>query len=59
MLKGEKLDIENYSEKLEEMMFDYFFMIKKEYFMSLDKWASDSEYVAQVKEKYAQLDKEM
>ena len=59
MLKGEKADIEKYSEKLEEMMFDYFFMIKKEYYMSLDKWASDTDYVTQVKQKYAQVDQEM
>lgn len=59
MLKGEKTDIEKYSEKLEEMMFDFFNMIKKEYYMSLDKWASESEYVTQIKEKYAKIDQEM
>ena len=38
MLKGEKGDIEKYHEKLEEMMFDFFNMIKKEYIMSLEKY---------------------
>ena len=51
--------MEKYNEKLEEMMFDYFNMIKKEYFMSLDKWASDADYIASIKEKYAKIDQEM
>ena len=56
ILKGEKADIEAYSEKLEELMFDYFNMIKKEYYMALEKWASDDEYVKQIKDKYAKID---
>ena len=59
MLKGEKGDIEKYHEKLEEMMFDFFNMIKKEYIMSLEKYASDSNYLTEIKEKYKKIDEEM
>ena len=40
-------------------MFDFFNMIKKEYYMSLDKYATDSNYITQVKDEYAKIDKEM
>ena len=56
ILKGEKADNEKYIEKLQEMMFDYFNMIQKEYYMSLDKWAGDKDYVTQIKDKYALID---
>lgn len=40
-------------------MFDFFNMIKKEYYMALEKWAVDEQYVKEIKEKYAQIDQEM
>lgn len=40
-------------------MFDYFNMIKKEYYMTLDKWASDNDYIKEIKEKYAKIDQQM
>lgn len=40
-------------------MFDFFNMIRKEYYMSLDKYATENDYITQVKEAYAKIDKEM
>ena len=34
-------------------------MIRKEYYMSLDKWATDSEYVKKVKDEYKKIDQEL
>jgi len=37
ILKGEQNDIDGFVEKLQELIFDYFNMIKKEYYLTLDK----------------------
>ena len=34
-------------------------MIVKEYLMTIDKWGSDPEYVAAIKEEYSKIDKEL
>ena len=37
ILKGNQNDIDGFLEKLQELIFDYFNMIKKEYYLTLDK----------------------
>ena len=38
ILKGEKKDIADFDVKLQEITFDYFNIIVREYYMSVDKW---------------------
>lgn len=59
VLKGETEDLDKFVERLQEHLFDFFNMIRKEYYMSLDKWATDNDYVKQVKDEYAKVDKEL
>lgn len=59
ILKNEQNDIDGFVEKLQELIFDYFNMIKKEYYLTLDKQSSDLDYVKCVKEVYSKIDKEM
>lgn len=39
-------------------MFDYFNLIHQEYAMSLDKWGTDEDYLKQIKEGQAEIDKD-
>ena len=59
ILKGEKKDMEEFTVQLQDNVFDYFNLIIKEYYMSLDKWGADPEYVKIIKEEYAKIDKEV
>lgn len=45
ILKGEKQDMEKFTIQLQDIVFDYFNLIVKEYYMSLDKWGADPDYV--------------
>ena len=51
--------MEQFTVKLQDIIFDYFNLIVKEYYMALDKWSADDDYVKQVKEEYAKTDKEI
>ena len=59
ILKGEKKDMEEFTVALQDNVFDYFNLIVKEYYMSLDKWGADPEYVKIIKEEYVKIDKEV
>ena len=50
--------MEEYTIKLQDHVFDYFNLIVKEYYMSLDKWGADSDYVKTIKEEYKKIDDE-
>lgn len=58
-IKEENIDADAYTQKLQELIFDYFNMIKKEYYMALDKYATDPDYVKEIKEEHEKVDKEM
>ena len=58
-LRGETNALNNFTQQLQDYVFDYFNIIVKEYLMSLDKWGSDEDYVKQVKEGYGKVDKEI
>ena len=45
--------------KLQDYVFDYFNLIVKEYYLSLDKWSSDMEYVKLIKDEYEKIDKQI
>lgn len=51
--------MEQFTIHLQDIIFDYFNLIVKEYYMALDKWSADDDYVKQVKEEYAKIDKEV
>lgn len=50
--------MEKFTIALQDHVFDYFNLIVKEYYMSLDKWAADPEYVRIIKEEYKKIDDE-
>ena len=56
LLKSETKDMEMYTIQLQDHVFDYFNLIVKEYYMSLDKWGADDEYVKSIKEEYKKID---
>jgi len=58
ILKSETKDMEVYTIGLQDHVFDYFNLIVKEYYMSLDKWGADNEYVTLIKEEYKKIDDE-
>ena len=58
MLKTETKDMEEYTIQLQDHVFDYFNLIVKEYYMSLDKWGADNDYVKTIKEEYKKIDEE-
>jgi hypothetical protein len=58
ILKSETKDMETYTINLQDHVFDYFNLIVKEYYMSLDKWGADNEYVKLIKEEYKKIDDE-
>lgn len=39
VLKGEQEDVDKFTLLLQEVVFDYFNLIVKEYYMSIDKWS--------------------
>ena len=45
MLKKEEQDLEGFTLKLQETIFDYFNLITKEYYMTIDKLNGDLDYV--------------
>jgi hypothetical protein len=45
--------------QLQEVVFDYFNLIVKEYFMALDKWTSDIDYTNKIRDSYHKIDKEL
>lgn len=45
LLKSEKDDMEQFTIQLQDIIFDYFNLIVKEYYMALDKWSADTDYV--------------
>ena len=51
--------MEEFTVELQDNVFDYFNLIVKEYYMSLDKYGSDPDYVKIIKEEYAKIDKEV
>ena len=59
VLKGESAEMEKFTMKLQDYVFDYFNLIVKEYYLSLDKWGQDLEYTKAIKEKYDLIDKQM
>ena len=59
VLRGEANDINAFTQDIQDTVFDYFNMIVKEYLMTIDKWGSDPDYVAQIKEEYVKIDKEL
>jgi len=58
LLKTETKDMEEYTIQLQDHVFDYFNLIVKEYYMSLDKWGADNDYVKTIKEEYKKIDEE-
>ena len=58
MLKTETKYREEYTIQLQDHGFDYFNLIVKEYYMSLDKWGADNDYVKTIKEEYKKIDEE-
>ena len=58
MLKTETKDMEEYTIQLQDHVFDYFNLIVKEYYMSLDKRGADNDYVKTIKEEYKKIDEE-
>ena len=50
--------MEGYTIQLQDHVFDYFNLIVKEYYMSLDKWGADPEYVKIIREEYKKIDDE-
>jgi len=42
------------------VVFDYFNLIVKEYYLAIDKWGQDTDgYVQEIKKRYEKIDKEM
>ena len=59
VLKGEQEDVDKFTLTLQEVVFDYFNLIVKEYYMGLDKWSQDVEYTNEIKAAYMKIDKEL
>lgn len=60
VLAGEQADIDEFQLTLQEIVFDYFNLITKEYYLGVDKWSSDTNgYVKEVKAQYEKVDKEI
>jgi len=59
VLKGEERDLEEFTILMQDTVFDYFNIIVKEYYMAVDKWGQDKDYVSAVKLEYEKIDKEL
>ena len=59
ILKGEKKDIADYDVKLQEITFDYFNLIVREYYMAVDKWGQNEEYTSEIKVQFDKIDAEL
>ena len=59
ILKGEKKDIMDFDQKLQEITFDYFNLIVREYYMAVDKWGQAEEYTSEIKVNFDQIDKQL
>lgn len=59
MLKGEDAEVTALTLSLQEAVFDYFNLIVKDYYMSIDKWGQEAEYTSAVKAEYAKIDDEL
>ena len=44
ILKGESAEMESFAKKLQEFVFDYFNLIVKEYYLSIDHYSLEMEY---------------
>lgn len=59
ILKDESTEMEAFVYKLQEYVFDYFNLITKEYYLSLDFYAADMEYVNTIKKQQEEIDEQM
>lgn len=59
LLRGEREENDLFVQDLQETVFDYFNLIVKEYYMAIEKWGRDMEYVEAIKKKYEEIDKEI
>lgn len=59
VLKNEGTEMDSFTMKVQEYVFDYFNLIIKEYYRSLDIWGQDLEYVKAIKDQYEVIDKQM
>ncbi len=59
ILRGEQEDIDRFTLDLQDLIFDYFNLIVKEYYMTLEKWSQDPEYVRRIKEEKEKIDKQL
>ena len=59
VLKGENQDFDKFALSVQDLVFDYFNIIVKEYYLTLDKWCQDQDYVKQIKEEYKKIDTEL
>jgi hypothetical protein len=44
VLKNESAEMESFTKKLQEIVFDYFNLITKEYYLSIDHYSQEMEY---------------
>ena len=44
VLKNESVEMESFAKKLQEIVFDYFNLITKEYYLSIDHYSQEMEY---------------
>ena len=59
VLKNEGTEMDSFTMKVQEYVFDYFNLIIKEYYRSLDIWGQDMDYVNAIKGQYEVIDKQM
>lgn len=58
-MKGEDKEVTELTLQLQEIVFDYFNLIVKEYYMAQDKWSNDPIYVEELRAEYEKIDKEI
>ena len=58
-INNEATEMESFVYKLQEYVFDYFNLITKEYYLSLDLHSEDQEYVKTIKKQQEEIDEQI
>ena len=59
LVQQENGELDQFTLKLQEFVFDYFNLINKDYHISLEQWNSDTEFVKLIKDEYEKIDKQI